>query len=118
MFAEVEVGTTEQEANLLVALVRYRPGTPGRLVASYLEAIWVTELRVEGLDAFTTLIEDGHIEFQAVTGDHSADCFVTLHLVAQEGTAASFEERDEKARRAAVAAAREPKRHKKRRFRR
>lgn len=114
MFAEVEVETTDQETNLLVAMVRYRPGTSGRLVASFLEAVWVTELRVEGLDAFTALIESDHVEFQAVTGDNAADCFITLHLVAQAGTDATFEARDERTR---PPLAVKSKKHRKRRFR-
>ncbi|QWZ06701.1 response regulator [Nocardioides panacis] len=51
MFGAVEVETTEDPDQLLVAMVRYRPGTPVAQVSSYLEAVWVSELRLPGLDA-------------------------------------------------------------------
>ena len=71
MFAQVEVEVTEDPERLLVALVHYRPGTPKRQVASYLEAVWITELRLDGLDLFHFLVEDGHVELEAATGDQA-----------------------------------------------
>lgn len=90
MFAQIEVEATEDEDQLLVGMLKYRPGTPARQVASYLEAIWVTTLRLPGLDAFTFLVEDGHVELESVTGDRAAHYFITLHLIAQEGTEEDF----------------------------
>ncbi len=116
MFTGVEVDTTEDRDNLLVALLRYRPGTPERQVASYLEAVWVTQMRVEGLDAFTFLVQDGHVELRAVTGDKELNHFLTLHLIAQEGTPEEFEARDAAASAATVAPAATSGKHKKRRF--
>lgn len=91
MFAGVEVEATDDEDHLLVAMVRYRPGTSPRRVASYLEAIWVTEMKLPGLDAFHFLVEDGHVELQAVTGDREHHYFLTLHLIAQEGIDVDFD---------------------------
>lgn len=90
MFAQVEVEATEDEDQLLIGMLKYRPGTPARQVASFLEAIWVTTLRLPGLDAFTFLVEDGHVELESVTGDRAAHYYITLHLIAQEGTEADF----------------------------
>ena len=91
MFAQVEVEVTEDPERLLVALVRFRPGTPGRQVSSFLEAVWITELRLSGLDVFNFLVEEGHVELEAATGDHDAGYFLSLQLIALEGEAADFE---------------------------
>lgn len=90
MFAQVEVEVTEDPERLVVALVRFRPGTPGRQVSSFLEAVWITELRLSGLDVFNFLVEDGHVELEAVTGDRDAGYFLSLQLIAIEGDAEDF----------------------------
>lgn len=91
MFAQVEVEVTDDPERLLVALVRYRPGTRPRQVSSFLEAVWITELRLSALDAFNFLVEDGQVELEAVTGDQGAGYFVSLLLVALEGDAQDFD---------------------------
>ena len=93
MFAQVEVELTEDPERLLVALVRFRPGTPERQVASFLEAVWITELRLSGLDVFHSLTDPGHVEFEAVTGDQDSGYVLSLQLVALEGDAQDFEGR-------------------------
>lgn len=93
MFAEVEVEVTEDPERLLIAMVRFRPGTPERQVASFLEAVWITELRLDGLDVFNFLVEDGHVEFEAATGDQDTGYFLSLQLIAVEGDAQDFEGR-------------------------
>ncbi len=90
MFAQVEVEVTEDPERLVVALVRFRPGTPGRQVASFLEAVWITELRLSGLDVFNFLVEPGHVELEAATGDHDAGYFLSLQLIALEGDVKDF----------------------------
>ena len=82
MFAHVEVEITEDPERLLIAMVRYRPGTPERQVSSFLEAVWISELRLSGLDVFNFLAEDGHVEFESVTGDQVSGYFLSLHLIA------------------------------------
>ena len=91
MFAQVEVEVTEDAERLLVAMVRFRPGTPERQVSSFLEAVWITELRLSGLDVFHFLAEDGHVELEAVTGDQESGYFLSLQLIAVEGDAQDFE---------------------------
>jgi hypothetical protein len=93
MFAEVEVEATEDPERLLIGMVRFRPGTPERQVASFLEAVWITELRLDGLDVFNFLVEDGHVEFEAATGDQDSGYFLSLQLIAVEGEAQDFEGR-------------------------
>ena len=91
MFAQVEVDVTEDPERLLIAMVRYRPGTPERQVSSFLEAVWISELRLDGLDVFNFLTEDGHVELESVTGDQASGYFLSLHLIATEGSAEDFE---------------------------
>ena len=91
MFAQVEVEITQDPERLLVAMVRYRPGTRTRQVASYLEAVWITELRLPGLDLFHFLIDDGHVELESVTGDQASGYFLSLHLIAIEGSDEDFD---------------------------
>lgn len=93
MFAQVEVEVTEDPERLLIAMVRFRPGTPERQVASFLEAVWITELRLDGLDVFNFLVEDGHVEFEAATGDQQSGYFLSLQLIAVRGEPRDFEGR-------------------------
>jgi hypothetical protein len=91
MFAQVEVEVMEDPERLLVAMARYRPGTPERQVSSFLEAVWITELRLPGLDVFHFLAENGHVELESVTGDQESGYFLSLHLIAVEGGAEDLE---------------------------
>lgn len=95
MFARVEVEVTDDPNRLIVALVRYRPGMRERQVASFLEAVWISELRLPGLDVFNFLAEDGHVELESVTGDQASGYFLSLNLIAVEGTAEDFEGKPE-----------------------
>jgi hypothetical protein len=90
-FAGVTVEKTTDPERLLVAAVRYRPGTPVAQVSSYLEAAWVAELRLPGLDAFNFHTSEGHVELESFTGDKASGYFLTLHLLAEEGSAEDFE---------------------------
>jgi len=94
MFAQVTVEKTEDPERLLVAEVRFRPGAPVAKVSSYLEAIWVSELRLPGLGEFTFVVEDGQIELESFTGDNASGYFLTLHLLAEEGQAQDFQAPD------------------------
>jgi hypothetical protein len=94
MFAEVTVEKTQDLERLLVAGVHYRPGASVAKVSSYLEAIWVSELRLPGLDAFNFLTEDGHVELESFTGDVDSGYFLTLHLLAEEGQEHEFKTPD------------------------
>jgi len=91
MFAQVEVEVTEDPDRLVVAMVHYRPGTRERQVASFLEAVWISELRLPGLDMFNFRVEGGQVELESVTGDQESGYFLSLNLIAVEGTDKDFE---------------------------
>lgn len=90
MFALPHVETSDDPERLIVAEVRYRPGAPVAKVSSYLEAIWVTELRVPELGEFNVHTSDGHVELESFTGDRASGYFLTLHLLAEEGRPDDF----------------------------
>lgn len=93
LFADVTVETSGDPERLLVGLVHYRPGAPTAQVSSHLEAVWVTELRLPGLDAYNFHTDGGHVELESFTGDKSSGYFLTMHLVAEEGSAEEFVDR-------------------------
>ncbi len=93
MFAGVVVERTQDPERLLVASTYFRPREPVAKVRSYLEAIWVSELRLPGLDAFAFHADGDQVEFEAFTGDKSSGHFITLHLLAEEDQPDSFAER-------------------------
>ena len=93
MFADVTVETSSDPERLLVGLVHYRPGAPTAQVSSHLEAVWVTELRLPGLDAYNFHTDGGNVELESFTGDKSSGYFLTMHLVAEEGSAEQFVDR-------------------------
>ena len=93
MFAGVSVERTSDPERLLVGSAYFRPAEPVAKVRSYLEAIWVSELRLPGLDAFSLHINEGHVEFESFTGDKSSGYYLTLHLLVEEGRVGDFEDR-------------------------
>jgi hypothetical protein len=90
MFTHVEVEAGPDPDRLVVAMARYRPGTSRRQVASLLEAVWVTELRLPGFDAFHFVTEDGYVELESITGDHQSGYYLTHNLIAVEGSDQDF----------------------------
>jgi hypothetical protein len=90
LFADVTIETSSDPERLLVGLVHYRPGAPTPQVSSHLEAVWVTELRLPGLDAYNFHTDGGHVELESFTGDKSSGYFLTMHLVAEEGSPEQF----------------------------
>ena len=90
MFAQAEVEVTEDPERLLVSMVRYQPGTSERQVSSFLEAVWITELRLPGVDAFHFTTGDRYVELESITGDQESGYFLSLNLIAVEGGAQDF----------------------------
>lgn len=85
LFEEVEVGSTDDQDRLVIALCRFRPFYSEHDVADRLERIWDDRLRYPFWEAHALRVEDGHIEFEAATRHSGQGHFVTVHLVAQRG---------------------------------
>jgi len=83
VFADVEVEPTADGDRLLVGLCRYSPEHEEGQVVDRLTRVWAEELRLDGWDAHSFLIDDGHVEMQAATVRNDQSHYLTLHLVAQ-----------------------------------
>ncbi len=82
LFAELEVGGTDAEDHLLVAIGSFRADAGDAEVAAAVELAWAT-VAFHHWQAGAFLVEDGHVELQAATLDRPAGRYVTLHLVAE-----------------------------------
>lgn len=90
--SNVEVGTTEDNNSLLVAMCSF----DARLTED--EMAWTLEHLWEGLcfahwEAHGFLTGEGHVEFQAATLSGVAGEYVTVHLVAQRAEALPLQPR-------------------------
>lgn len=83
LFEEVEVESTEDRDQLVIALCQFRPFYTERDVAVRLEAIWHDRVRYPFWAAHAIRVESGHIEFEAATRFSGDGHYVTVHLVAQ-----------------------------------
>jgi hypothetical protein len=83
LFEEVEVEHTDDLDQLVIALCTFGPSTTEAAVAVTLERIWSDRLRFPFWEAHATLVEDGHVEFEAASRAGQVGHYVTVHLVAQ-----------------------------------
>jgi hypothetical protein len=83
LFEEVEVESTDDVDQLVIALCTFAPPTTEASVAAGLERIWSDRLRHPFWEAHATLVEDGHVELGAATRAGQLGHYVTVHLVAQ-----------------------------------
>lgn len=90
--SNVEVGTTEDDSRLLVAMCSFDPRLTEDEVAWTLEHLW-EGLRFAHWEAHGFLTGDGHVEFQAATLSGVAGEYVTVHLVAQRAEAFPLQRR-------------------------
>ncbi|MGZ4494821.1 MAG: hypothetical protein ACXVWU_08985 [Nocardioides sp.] len=86
LFEEVEVESTRDNDQLVIALCQFRPFYTEYDVAERLEAIWHDRVRYPFWEAHALHVEDGHIEFEAATRASSDGRYVTVHLVAQKAS--------------------------------
>ncbi len=84
LFEDVEVGSTDDRDQLVIALCRFRPFYTEDDVAAGLEAIWDDRVRYPFWEAHALRVDDGHIEFEAATRHSGEGHYVTVHLVAQK----------------------------------
>lgn len=83
VFAELEIGHTDDPDHLLVGLGRYVAGMSADEVADQIEEIWDTKVRYQFWAAHSVEIENDFVEFRAATRPDSTGRYVTVHLVAQ-----------------------------------
>ena len=83
VFADVEVEPTADGDRLVVGLCRYSAEHEERHVVDRLARVWAEELRLDGWDAHSFLVDEGHVEMQAATVHDDQSHYLSLHLVAQ-----------------------------------
>lgn len=83
LFEAVEVGSTRDNDQLVIALCQFRPFYTERDVAGRLEEIWGDRVAYPFWEAHAIRVADGHIEFEAATRHSGGGHYVTVHLVAQ-----------------------------------
>jgi hypothetical protein len=82
-FADVEIEATDDPDRLVAGLCTYSPDHPEADIVDTLTRAWAAELRYQGWEGHSFLVEDGHVELQAATVRADRSHFLTLHLVVQ-----------------------------------
>ncbi len=83
LFQDVEVGTTDDPDQLVIALCTFPPELSEDEVAERLEQLWQDRLRYPFWEAHATLVDRGRVELEAATRTSAGGHYVTLHVVAQ-----------------------------------
>ncbi|MGH3510148.1 MAG: hypothetical protein ACRDPI_07960 [Nocardioidaceae bacterium] len=85
IFDSVEVETTDDPDQLVIALCQFRAEFDQSDVAGQLERLWDQRARYPFWEAHTTLIDEEAVEFEGATRLSDTGHYVTVHLIAQRG---------------------------------
>jgi hypothetical protein len=83
VFADVEVGHTDDPDRLVIAMCRFPGQVTADEAADALERLWLDRLRYGYWEAHATLVTRGQAELEAASRAESGH-FVTLHVLAQQ----------------------------------
>lgn len=86
LFDEVEVGSSDDEDRLVLALATYRADVGDAEATAAIERAW-SALAFHHWRSQAFLTDDGHVELQAATLDRPGGRYLTVHLVAQRAAA-------------------------------
>lgn len=86
VFEDVEVGSSDDQDRLLLALCSFRGDVADDEAASALEGAWAA-LAFHHWSAHAFLTEQGHVELQAASLDRPGGHFVSVHIIAQRAGA-------------------------------
>ena len=84
IFADVEVGRTNDPDRLVIAMCRFPGQLPADEVARRLEELWLDRLRYDFWEAHTLIVVRGQVELEAASRAGLGGHFVTLHVLAQQ----------------------------------
>jgi hypothetical protein len=84
LFEDVEVDTTDNPDELVIALCQFKPEHKESDVAGALERIWQDRVRYPFWEAHSVIVAPEHVEFEGATRFSSAGHYATVHLVAQK----------------------------------
>jgi hypothetical protein len=83
-FEDVEVASTDDADNLVIAMCRFPSPLDGESVAERLSMLWQDHLRYPFWEAHTTLVWSDQVELEGATRASADGHYVTVHVVAQE----------------------------------
>jgi hypothetical protein len=84
VFADVEVGHTDDPDRLVIAMCRYPAKLTVDEVAEALDRLWLDRLRYDFWEAHTLIVARGQVELEAATRSGIGGHFLTLHVLAQQ----------------------------------
>lgn len=84
LFVDVEVERTDDPDQLVIALCTFDPHVSEAAVAGQLERLWADRVSFPFWEAHALLVEDEHVELEAVSRPSPVGGYVTVHLVAQK----------------------------------
>ncbi len=83
-FADVEVGSTDDLDNLVVAMCTYPAELTEDRIAQRLAQLWQDRLRYPFWGPCTTLVEPDQVELEGATRTSAQGHYVTVHVIAQK----------------------------------
>jgi hypothetical protein len=83
-FENVEVGTTDDADNLVIAMCRFPARLDEEQVAERLSQLWEEALRYPFWGAHTTLVWSDQVELEGATRAGAQGHYITVHIVAQK----------------------------------
>ena len=84
MFQDVEVESTDDPDQLVIALCSYRDDLTEAEVAQGLERMWADRVCYPFWEAHALHVETGHVELEGASRPSPVGGYVTLHLVAHQ----------------------------------
>ena len=84
MFQDVEVESTDDPDQLVIALCSYRDDLTEAEVAQGVERMWADRVCYPFWEAHALHVETGHVELEGASRPSPVGGYVTLHLVAQQ----------------------------------
>jgi hypothetical protein len=83
-FQDVEVGSTDDVDNLVIAMCTFSEQVSETLVAQRLAQLWEERLRHEFWGPHATLVEADQVELEGATRTGTHGPYITVHIVAQK----------------------------------
>lgn len=87
IFHSVEVGRTDDQDRLIIAMVRFDPAVDAAEAALALARLWTKQVAYGFWRAQTIRVDKGHVELQGATRLSLEGHYATVHLIAQEAPA-------------------------------
>lgn len=84
LFEDVEVDSTEDVDNLVIAMCTFPPQLTEAQVAARLEQLWEDRLRYPFWEAHTLLVNNDQVELEAASRTGASGHYITVHILAKK----------------------------------